>query len=459
MEPMNRNFLFCVLMLICTVFHVNSQSFVKSVNKIELQDGDTFVFIGNSITHQCEYTQFIEDFFYTRFPNQKINFINAGVSGDFARDVLNRIEKDILVHRPRYASILIGMNDGMYVNWQDSIFNAYKADMTVLMNTLDEHDVRPIMLTPTIYDTQQGLIGENWVDKDIVPNLHYDAVLAFFGAWVAEAAGLRGYGYADLHGDLTRFTRKAREKEGDFTFVPDAVHPESDGQFIMALSFLKGIEVDPYISEVVVDQQNGEWIYEARNATLSNRQKTKISFDLKAQALPWVVPENARYAFDLTEASSMTKEVVCVYGLTHGTYDLIIEGNVVGQYTHRDFARGVEIQQNQKTPQYQQSQRVAALNQERNEEIVQKIRDLWLLQKELSDPEFEEDEKVDEELLEEDPDYRLYIQALEMGYERFMSEIFYQRIDSLMELSQTKVDEIYRQNKPQTYRYEIRKTE
>ena len=38
------------------------------LDKLDLKDGDSIVFLGDSITHQCLYTQYIEDFFYTRFP-------------------------------------------------------------------------------------------------------------------------------------------------------------------------------------------------------------------------------------------------------------------------------------------------------------------------------------------------------------------------------------------------------
>src|SRR5690242_15012298 len=38
-------------------------------DKLDLKDGDTVVFLGDSITHQCLYTQYLEDFFYTRYPN------------------------------------------------------------------------------------------------------------------------------------------------------------------------------------------------------------------------------------------------------------------------------------------------------------------------------------------------------------------------------------------------------
>jgi hypothetical protein len=40
--------------------------FKPLVESLDLKDGDTLVFLGDSITHQCLYTQYIEDFFYTR---------------------------------------------------------------------------------------------------------------------------------------------------------------------------------------------------------------------------------------------------------------------------------------------------------------------------------------------------------------------------------------------------------
>ncbi|MCB1228243.1 MAG: hypothetical protein KDK99_20725, partial [Verrucomicrobiales bacterium] len=55
---------------------------------LDPQDGDTMVFAGDSITHECLYTQYIEDFFFTRFPERAIHFHNAGVRGDAAADVL-----------------------------------------------------------------------------------------------------------------------------------------------------------------------------------------------------------------------------------------------------------------------------------------------------------------------------------------------------------------------------------
>ena len=65
-------------------------AFKTLLPQMTLEDGDTLVFLGDSITHQCLYTQYVEDFYYTRFPKLHIHFHNAGVGGDRASDALVR---------------------------------------------------------------------------------------------------------------------------------------------------------------------------------------------------------------------------------------------------------------------------------------------------------------------------------------------------------------------------------
>ncbi|WP_420401941.1 SGNH/GDSL hydrolase family protein [Flagellimonas sp.] len=449
--------LFFTLALIST--QLGAQNFKNTQEKVQLEDGDTFVFIGNSITHQCAYTQYVEDFFYTRYPDKKLNIVNAGVSGDFAGDVLKRLEEDVLKHQPKYASILIGMNDGEYARWNDTIFNTYKKDMLELTQKLVNAQVKPLLLTPTIFDTHQALLGENWVDKEQIPDLHYDAVLAYFGAWCLEQANLQGYGYADLHGYLTHYTREARKKDADFTFIPDAVHPEFDGQLVMAVALLEGMGVNAKVTEIEVDKRDGNWNYASKNGTLSNEKSEAIEFDFKANALPWVVPVDAQYAFDLTDAGSrLGAEIIRVVGLEYGNYHVIIDNITVGAYSHMDLAKGVELQNNPRTPQYRQALAVAELNKKRNEEVIEKVRDEWLLRKGLANPEVMEEEEEEEDL-SGDPEYQRYLRLREMGYERYVQDEFAKVIQELESTSKKMIDEIYQINQPKTLHYSVVRAE
>jgi hypothetical protein len=61
-----------------TVF---AADFKSPVAKLDLKTGDSIVFLGDSITHQCLYTQYVEDFLYTRFPKLRLKLHNFGVNG------------------------------------------------------------------------------------------------------------------------------------------------------------------------------------------------------------------------------------------------------------------------------------------------------------------------------------------------------------------------------------------
>ena len=76
-------------------------AFKKMLAPVVLKDGDGFVFLGDSITHQCLFTQYVEDYFYTRYPKLRIHFHNAGIGGDRAADALVRFDGDVAVHKPR----------------------------------------------------------------------------------------------------------------------------------------------------------------------------------------------------------------------------------------------------------------------------------------------------------------------------------------------------------------------
>ena len=89
--------LVCVFLVASLVSSANvsaQEDFKKPLRRMALNDGDSIVFLGDSITHQCLYTQYVEDFLYTRFPSKRFMIHNAGVGGARAWDALQRFDED-----------------------------------------------------------------------------------------------------------------------------------------------------------------------------------------------------------------------------------------------------------------------------------------------------------------------------------------------------------------------------
>ena len=153
---------------------------------LDLNDGDCVVFLGDSITHQCLYTQYVEDFFYTRFPGKRVVFHNAGVGGAKAWDALQRFDRDVAAYKPKYVTVLLGMNDGAYQAFNQEVWQTYRKDMTELVGRIKEAGATPVLMTPTMFDNRARRMKENKTELGDIAL--YNGVLAFYGTWLRDVA-------------------------------------------------------------------------------------------------------------------------------------------------------------------------------------------------------------------------------------------------------------------------------
>lgn len=351
-----------------------------------LKDGDRFIFIGDSITHQCLYTQFVEDFYYTRYPQKHIHFRNAGVSGDRAQDALNRWDEDIAEFKPTVATILLGMNDGSYRDFDVPTFQTYAKGMIELMDKLDAIHCRVIVMSPTMFDHEayEKKIAEHPERANGKKPDNYNGVLAYYGKWLQEQARHRGYQFVDLFGPLNDLTVEQRKQDHDFTLIPDAIHPQADGHLIMAYSLLHETGELGGILGTGVRLVDGQWkpLAPALVTNISGEPGKSVSYNVKESALPWAESEVAPIGTKLTRSGHTGgQESHIVVGLQSGRYDLIINGQNVGVFDEKMLGVHAEIEENKLSPTYQQAQKVIALNKERNDKAIHPLRDLWSKQK------------------------------------------------------------------------------
>lgn len=369
----------------------NSTSFLNP------QNGDTVVFLGDSITHQCLYTQYIENFFYTRYPERRIRFHNAGVSGDKAADALARFDDDVAALEPDFVTLLLGMNDGQYEPFSAETFATYKNGMLVIASKVEESSAELVMLSPTMFDHHQLSLrksdpdfrfGNREFDAD------YNALMAFYGAWVRETANRKQLPFVNLWGPLNDLSSASRRSDPDFSLVEDAIHPGAAGQFVMAYSVIAASQPERrLVSSIAISKRgNGKWIAgRAETITELETSDEAVSFTHLAKALPWIIPEEssiydlkwgestpASVGYQLTAAGhKLSQERLKISGLAPGTYELSIDGVVIGQFPHSQLAAKVELQKYAETPQYQQALKVALLNRTRNDDTIRPMRDVW----------------------------------------------------------------------------------
>lgn len=355
--------------------------FKAPVAKIELQDGDCLVFLGDSITHQCLYTQYVEDYFYTRMPHQRCRFHNAGVGGARASDALQRFDRDVAAYKPKYVTVLLGMNDGSYRAFDQETFDRYHTDMTELVGRIDAIGATPILMTPTMYDSRAAR-SRGPERRPAQGTLDfYNSVLSYYGTWLQEVAVESGYGFVDMFHPLNQLTRESRKTDPTFTMIQDSVHPGPAGQVVMACAIINDTQFSRQVSSIrITIRKNGKPHPIVRGGEIEDvtLAEDELAFRWKADSLPWVLPEDAQVGVELTKLGArLSRESLHVHGLPPAKYELSIDDTAVGTYWAAALARGIQLQSNAKTPQYQQALAVAELNKQRNEGPVRDLRKEW----------------------------------------------------------------------------------
>lgn len=439
--------LFCLLSL-GFVWSASAQeapqagAFKTVLEKIDLKDGDTFVFLGDSITHQSLYTQYIEDYFYTRYPTMRIHFHNSGVGGDRAADALLRFDEDVAAFKPKYVTILLGMNDGSYRDFDKGVFDTYQRDMTKVLDRLAEIGAVAIPMTPTMHDSRAARLRNRGAEPR---DTYYNGVLALYGAWLREVAQVRGLGFVDMYTPLNQLTLAERKKDANFTMIKDAVHPDAPGQVVMAAAIISDLCPRSSVSSITIQEKAGKLTAAATGGKIADFEANDdgVRFTFTANALPWVLPPEALPGYQMLQAGHRySMEAFSVRNLKPGKYELKIDGQTIGVMPDTQLAFRWELETNDKTPQYQQALKVANLNKERNDKAVRPLRNLW---GQLKGKRREVNVAKDSPQLAEK----------QAQFDKWVADEFKPAIAKVQSLAKDYEDQIYQANQPVARKYEL----
>lgn len=334
-----------------------------------LHDGDHVTFYGDSITEQREYTEDVEEYVLTRYPTWKVSFHNAAVGGDkvsggWAGPIDLRLDRDVFAWRPDVVTIMLGMNDFYYRPDQPGIFSTYTEGYRHIVDSIQKNDphARLTLIQPSPYD--------DVTREPIFPGGMND-VLQKYSAFVAQLALERGLQVADFNTPMTAVLAAINKESPALAqqIIPDRVHPQQGGHWIMAESLLKSWQAPAIVTSVVIDA-TAKPTAVATNTVVTeltvNKTKSKsgISWMQSDKALPLPFPPSevdpvlglVLKSFDLVAA--LDQETLRVRSLAPGTYDLLIDGRKIGSLTADLLATGINLA-TMETPMLQQSRLVA----------------------------------------------------------------------------------------------------
>lgn len=134
----------------------------------ELKDGETIVFLGDSITQQGAgpngYVTLFRQAIEESRPDSGIKVIGAGIGGHKVPNLEARLDKDVLAHKPNVVVIYIGINDVWHSkNGQGTPVDKFEAGLRSLIKRCNDAGARVILSTPSVIGEKND--GSNDLDK------------------------------------------------------------------------------------------------------------------------------------------------------------------------------------------------------------------------------------------------------------------------------------------------------
>lgn len=225
-------------------------------------DVKRIVFLGDSITHAGGYIDAIDTALLLQYPERHVELLNLGLpsettsglsepghaGGQFPRpDLHERLERVLEQTKPDLVVACYGMNDGIYYPLSDERFGAFKSGIERLHRAIEARGAKIIHLTPALFDPLpiKARLLPAGLDAYPQPYEGYDDVLKAYSQWLISRRA-DGWQVIDIHGAMKQALLAKRKDSPDFTFAGDGVHPNAEGQAVLAgpLAAAWGLKLD-----------------------------------------------------------------------------------------------------------------------------------------------------------------------------------------------------------------------
>jgi lysophospholipase L1-like esterase len=314
-----------------------------------LRDGDRVVFYGDSITEEGGYGRLVEAYVGSRFPAWDVRFYNSGVGGDrvsggWAGPIEERLERDVIALRPTVVTVMLGMNDGGYKQYDPPTFATFASGYRALVARLKEAlpDARLTLIQPSPFDDVAR-------PPQFAPG--YDDVVRRFGCYVGELGRREGATVVDFRGPVNAGIAAIQETNPALArqILPDRVHPSDAGHLVMGAALLRAWKAPALVTGVEIEA-GGPRVVVAEKTVVSDLERADdggLAWTQLDEALPLPLRfEGATVELAETAGAgleALDQQPLVVTGLPAGRYTLRIDDQEVGTFSEAELAAGVNL--------------------------------------------------------------------------------------------------------------------
>lgn len=206
-----------------------------------LQDGQTVVFAGDSITdcgrRDAErpygegYVRRTIELITARYPQRRINYFNEGISGNTVQDLKERWHDDVLRHQPDWVTIKIGIND---------IHRLSGNPIGAAPTDHFERDYRDILQRTRDSGARVVLIDPFYLSTDTASGTFRSQVLELLPRYLDIIHRL-AQDFQTLQVPTHELFQEQLQYRVPDDFCPEPVHPYLSGHLVIAHGLLKAL--------------------------------------------------------------------------------------------------------------------------------------------------------------------------------------------------------------------------
>jgi lysophospholipase L1-like esterase len=229
---------------------------------------ETILFLGDSITRAGGYVRVIEAEFKKTDPDHAPAVVNRGKSSETVSGLseeyhpgrrpylFDRLDQQLAEVKPDWVVACYGINCGIYHPFDEQRFKAYQEGIAKLISVVHASGAKLILMTAPPYAKAGPAFADDLTDEQIVklleehnakanqeaeqdprkygyrsPYAYYDKIMAHYAEWLLTLNGQENVWVVDLRTPMLPHISKTHGK--------DPIHPNAYGHELMAKAFLQ----------------------------------------------------------------------------------------------------------------------------------------------------------------------------------------------------------------------------
>lgn len=310
------------------VAQVKSKSVVEGSNaRLELQDGDRVVFLGNSLFENDIQHGYLELALTTRWPHRDVTYRNIGWTGDTVfgearSNISSPSAYDLLIEQltktqPTIVFIAYG---GIEALEGEAGLSRFNTGLNRLLDKVDELGARAILLSPVplLSSSSSEHVGNR------------NTALKLYASAIATTASERGILFIDIFSPLL-------ERSKSETLSDNGVHLNETGYYYLASVIEKELGLVPRRQLVTINvSTHGAEATASAGILRAENNNGNIQFTTEEEYLPLPLPAQR-------VGKIYNGRVLRISGLRKGIYTLTTDGTEVITASADKWKDGVEI--------------------------------------------------------------------------------------------------------------------